>query len=69
MRLDFATSPCRLAHHGILWRREVPYLGYNYGELYGLYLTAVVMIFVFSYLVPDHWINHVHDGDPVTGSG
>ena len=45
------------------------YLENKYGELYGLYLTAVVMIFVFSYLVPDHWINHVHDGDTVTGPG
>ena len=31
--------------------------GYLYGELFGLYLAAVVMILVFSYLVSDQLLN------------
>jgi uncharacterized membrane protein len=42
--------------------------GYLFGELYGLYLMAVVMIFIFSYLVPDQWINHSHDDNAVAGT-
>jgi uncharacterized membrane protein len=42
--------------------------GYIYGELYGLYLMAVVLIFAFSYLVPDQWVNHIHDTNTVAGA-
>jgi uncharacterized membrane protein len=43
--------------------------GYTFGELYGVYLMAVLMIFAFSYLVPDQWVNHIHDHDSVAGAG
>ena len=69
MRLAFATSLAGWLITAFYGAAKFLNQGYNYGELYGLYLTAVVMVFVFSYLVPDHWINHVHDGDPVTGPG
>jgi uncharacterized membrane protein len=41
--------------------------GFSFGELYGLYLFAVVMIFAFSYLVPDQWINRINDGSTIAG--
>lgn len=41
--------------------------GFVFGELYGIYLFAVVMIFAFSYLVTDQWVNRIHDGTTVAG--
>jgi hypothetical protein len=69
MRLAFATSLAGWLITAFYGAAKFLNQGYNYGELYGLYLTAVVMIFVFSYLVPDYWINHAHDGDAVIGPG
>lgn len=69
MRLAFATSFAGWLITAFYGAAKFLNQGYLYGELYGLYLMAVVMIFVFSYLAPDHWINHVHDGDAVTGHG
>ena len=69
MRLAFAISLAGWLITAFYGAAKFLNQGYLYGELYGLYLTVVVMIFVFSYLVPDHWINHVHDGDTVTGPG
>ena len=69
MRLAFATSLAGWFITAFYGAAKFLNQGYNYGELYGLYLATVMMIFAFSYLVPDHWINHIHDGDPVTGPG
>ncbi len=69
MRLVFATSSAGWLITAFYGAAKFLNEGYYYGELYGLYLAAVMMIFVFSCLVPDHWINHVHDADPVTGPG
>jgi hypothetical protein len=69
MRLAFATSLAGWLITAFYGAAKFLNEGYNYGELYGLYLTAVAMVFVFSYLVPDDWVNHVQDRDPVTGSG
>ena len=69
MRLAFASSLAGWLITAFYGAAKFLNEGYNYGELYGLYLTAVAMIFVFSYLVPDDRVNHVHDGDPVTGRG
>ncbi len=69
MRLAFAASFAGWLITAFYGAAKFLNQGYLYGELYGLYLMAVVMIFAFSYLVPDEWINHVHDGNTVTGPG
>jgi hypothetical protein len=43
--------------------------GYYYEELFGVYIAVVMMILVFSYMVPDQLLNEHTPGETMVGSG
>jgi uncharacterized membrane protein len=69
MRIAFATSLSGWLLTPFYGAAKFLNQGYVYGELLGLYLVTVATIVIFSYLVPDQRVNHIHDGNTVSGAG